>query len=236
VRAGPPIKMRRKNTYIFYLAFLLSVSFFGLLVSTTMLEQSVQATAEFGPRKMIVGFVYESICLAGTFAVLSPGLCGQFSGAQRSVDKHPSDVDARTTRIFGILLSHGHHPLESEESANHELRLGGKSFCASCFGLLTGALVSSITMSAFLFSDWQKCFPAPLLYFFGLGGTVLGMVSSFLSIGARVRFALGVVFVAGTCLMLIAMDVATSSLPNDMFVVLLSVFWVICRISISDRN
>ena len=185
---------------------------------------------------MVVGFIYGFVCLAGTFAVFFPGLCTRFLGARRPGERHPRGIDTRATRIFGVLLSHGHHPLGSEESASHELRLGGKSFCASCFGLLTGAIASSITLTVFLFSDWMDGFPPHLLYFLALGGIALGFVPSLLGTGARTRFALGAVFVTGTCLTLLATDVATANLTSDLFVVLLSLFWLICRISLSNRK
>jgi hypothetical protein len=201
-----------------------------------MLEQTVQPTLEFGGRKMVVGFIYGFICLAGIFAAFFPGPCSRLLGVRGSGEQYLRGLDARATRIFGILLFHGHHPLGDEASATHELRLGGKSFCASCFGLLTGAIISLIAMAVFLFSNWADGYLVHLLYFSGVGGIVLGFVPAILAIGARARFVLGTVFVTGTCLMLIAMDVATANLTADLFVVLLALFWLICRISLSHRN
>jgi hypothetical protein len=188
---------------------------------------------EFGGRKIVVGFVYGFICLAGMFAAFFPRPCSRVLGVRRSGEQYLRGLDARATRIFGILLFHGHHPLGDEGSAMHELRLGGKSFCASCFGLLTGAIISLITIAVFLFSDWADGCLVYLLYFSGLGGIVLGFVPALLGIGARARYVLGTVFVTGTCLMLIAMDIATANLTCDLFVVLLALFWLICRISLS---
>jgi len=185
---------------------------------------------------MAVGFIYGFICLAGIFAAFFPGPCSRLLGVRRSGEQYLRGLDARATRILGILLFHGHHPLGDEGSAMHELRLGGKSFCASCFGLLTGATLSLITLAVFLFSDWADGYLVHFLYLSGLGGIVLGFVPALLAIGARTRFVLGTVFVTGTCLMLIAMDVATANLTADLFVVLLALFWLICRISLSHRN
>jgi len=219
-----------------YVVFLLLVSSFGMIISTSMLEQRMQPTIEFEGRKIAVGFIYGSICLSGMFAAFFPGPCSRLVGVRRSGEQNMRGLDARATRIFGILLLHGHHPLGDESSTTHELRFREKSYCASCFGLLAGAIISLMAIAVFLFSDWADGYLAHLLYFSGLGGVVLGLVPAFLGVGARTRFVLGMTFAAGTCVMLIAMDVATANLTADLLVVLLALFWLISRISLSHRN
>ena len=228
--------MRSKYRRLLYIVFLLLVSSFGLIISTSMLEQLMQPTIEFGGRKIVVGFIYGSICLGGMLAAFFPGPCSRVMGVHRSGEQYLRGLDARATRAFGILLLHGHHPLGDERSTRHELRFRGKSFCASCFGLLTGAIISLMAIAVFLFSDWADSYLAHFLYFSGLGWIVLGFVPAILSVGARTRFVLGMVFVTGTCLMLIAMDVATANLTADLLIVLLALFWLISRTSLSHPN
>jgi len=93
-----------------------------------------------------------------------------------------------------------------------------------------------MAIAVFLFSDWADGYLAHFLYFSGLGWIVLGFVPAILGVGARTRFVLGMVFVTGTCLMLIAMDVATANLTADLLIVLLALFWLISRASLSHRN
>jgi hypothetical protein len=228
--------MRSKYARLVYIVFLLFVSSFGLIVSMIMLEHPVRPTIEFAGRRILVGFIYGLVCLGGMFAVFLPGPCSRLVGVRRSGEQYLRGLDARATSIFAILLLHGHHPLGQESSTTHELRFRGKSFCASCFGLLTGAIMSLMAIVVFLFSDWAGGYLAHFLYFLGLGGVALGLVPALLGVGARTRFVLGMIFVSGTCVMLIAMDVATANLIADLLVVLLVLFWLISRISLSHRN
>jgi hypothetical protein len=228
--------MGSKYTRHAYLAFVLIVSFFGLVISTSMLEQPIQPLTEFGGRRILVGFMYGFICIAGILAVFFPGPCARVVGIRRSPEQYPGSIEARATRVFGILLVHGHHPLDEDGGATREFRVGEKNFCASCFGLLAGAVISLIIISVFLSSRWTDGYLAYSVYFLGLVGVVLGFVSALLSIGARMKFILGVVFVAGTCLMLIAMDIAAANLRADLFMILLVVFWLLSRISLSHRK
>jgi hypothetical protein len=228
--------MRSKYTRLLYIVFLLFVSSFGLIISMSMLEQPMQPTIEFAGRRIVVGFIYGFICLGGMLAAFFPGPCSRLMGIRRFGEQYLGGLDRRATRIFGILLLHGHHHLEDEKSTTHELRFRGKSFCASCFGLLTGAIMSLMAIVVFLFSDWGDGYLAHFLYFLGLGGVALGLVPALLGVGARIRFVLGMVFVTGTCVMLIAMDVATANLTADLLVILLGLFWLISRISLSHRN
>lgn len=228
--------MRSKYTRLAYIVFLLFVSSFGLIISTSMLKQPMQPTIEFAGRRIVVGFIYGFICLGGMFAAFLPGPCSRLVGVRRSAERYPRGLDARATKIFGILLLHGHHPLGDESSTTHELWFRGRSFCASCFGLLAGAIMSLTAIVVFLFSDWADGYLAHFLYFLGLGGVALGLVPALLGVGARTRFVLGMIFVTGTCVMLIAMDAATANLTADLLVVLLALFWLISRISSSHRH
>jgi len=134
------------------------------------------------------------------------------------------------------LLLHGHHPAASGQKS-HELWLGGKSYCATCFGLLTGAVVSLTAIVVFALSRWADGRFAYALYAVGVVSVISALVPALgLRIRAPARFALAAFFVLGTCLMLVATDVLTANLIADLFVVLLAVFWLLSRISLSHRR
>lgn len=188
---------------------------------------------------IFVTVVYGTVCILGILAVLFPITCSRAFKFHRNFTEDLGGLDARMTRILGVSLLHGHHLL-GPEAEDHELHVRGKSYCASCYGLLTGAILSVTTVAAFALSGrlvWANTVLTYVLYFAGVVGVVLGLVQIVASkIGARARFILAAVFVVGTSMMLIATDVLTESLMADLFVVSLAVFWILSRISLSDRT
>jgi hypothetical protein len=199
-----------------------------------MLEQP-QPSMESNFRRGLVGLVYGFICVAGVLAVFFPGPCSQAVGIRRSPEKDLASMDARASKVFGILLLHGHHPLREDGAAAHELWIGEKTFCASCFGFLTGAVPSLIAISYFVFSNWTDAHLSHILYVTGLGGVVLGFLPALHRTSALTRFISSAAFVLGSCFMLIAMDLAAANLTDDLFTILLTIFWLLCRISLSHR-
>ena len=201
-----------------------------------MLNISSPFPSEFDVRRPLIALVYGAVCVAGILAALFPVACSRFLGILRSLTEDKGSLETRATRVFSLLLLHGHHPPGSDEK-NHELWLGGKSYCATCFGLLTGAVVSLTLIVAFALSGWRDGGFAYALYFVGVMVVIMGLVPSLgFRVGARARFALAAFFVLGTCLMLVATDVLTANLIADLFVVLLAVFWLLWRISLSHRR
>lgn len=220
----------------YYVVFLLVVSSFGLLVTASMWGQPVGTVGEFGGRKIVVASVYGFVCLAGMLVAFFPQPCSRAWGIHRPEDEYFNRLDARASRVFGILLIHGHHPLTQQRSAAHELRVRGKSFCATCFGLIAGAITSLIIMAVYIFSGWTDTYAAHFLYVSGVGGVVLGFIPVLIGIGARMKFILGAVFVIGTCLILIGEDVAATNLAADLVVILLAIFWLLSRMSFSHQD
>jgi hypothetical protein len=139
---------------------------------------------------------------------------------------------------MSVQILHGHHPLESTK--RHELLIMGRSFCATCYGLLAGAVLSLVTVTVFGLSGWSvwtDTHPAYFMYLLGVSGVIVGLSQVLMpSIRARARFALSFLFVVGTGLMLLSTDLLTANLGADLFVVLLAVFWLLSRISLSHRS
>ena len=228
--------MRSKETRFSLIAFFLGVSAFGLAISASLLSSAPALPTESNARRAIVAIAYGAVCVAGILAALFPAACSGFLGIRRLLAESGGSLETRATSVFGVLLLHGHHPAGSDQKT-HELWLGGKSYCATCLGLLTGAVMSLTAIVLFAPSGWGDSSLAYALYSVGVVGVILGLIPSFrLRIGARERFGLAAVFVLGTCLMLIATDILTANLIADFFVVLLAVFWLLSRISLSHRR
>jgi len=229
--------MKRDQTkHVAYAAFLLVVSIFGLVISTALLRNPFSFGAAPGYRRMLMALVYDLVCIAGILAVLFPIACSRVSGARFSSAESPQLLGIRATRFLGLLVVHGHHPSGSELT-KHELLVRGRSYCATCYGLLTGAVVSLTIMTAFAVSGWQGwvgTYSAYLAYYVGVAAVITGLLQPLvLEVGAKARFVLASVFVVGTSLTLLATELLTANLMADLVVILLAIFWLLSRISLS---
>ena len=222
-----------------YVAFVLVVSIFGLVISTALLRNPPSFLAASGYRRALIVLAFDFICVAGIFAVLFPVACSGLLGTRFSGAEMSGRFGIRATRFLGVLIVHGHHPSGSE-SRRHELLFRGRSFCATCYGLLTGAVLSLTIMTAFLvsgWSGWSSIYPAYFVYYVGVDAVVTGLLQTIVPwAGARAKFVLAFVFVAGTSLMLLATELLSRNLVADFFVILLAVFWILSWISLSHRS
>ena len=231
--------MRDREKHVAHIAFVVVVSVFGLVISTALLRSPAPPPAGSDGRRILVALAYDLVCVTGLLAVLFPLACSGILGARVSFAEAPERFGMRATRFLGVLVVHGHHPLESE-SAKHELLFRERSFCATCYGLLTGAAVSLTAVTGFAVSGWPGWignYPAYLLYCAGVAAVITGLAQTLMpDAGAKAKFVLAFVFVAGTGLMLLATDLLTANLMADLFVVVLGIFWLLSRISLSHRD
>jgi hypothetical protein len=227
---------RDQEKHVAFAAFLLLVSVFGLVISTVLLKNPFSFGAAPGYRRALMALVYDLVCISGILAVLFPIACSRVSGARFSPAESPQLLGIRATRFLGLLVVHGHHPSGSELT-KHELLVRGRSYCATCYGLLTGAVVSLTIMTAFAVSGsqgWVGTYSAYLAYYVGVAAVIIGLLQPIvLEVGAKARFVLAFVFVVGTSLMLLATELLTANLMADLFVILLAIFWLLSRISLS---
>lgn len=230
---------RDRKKHSAYVAFLLTVSIFGLAISTALLMNTPTLVSAPSYRRTLVGFVYDVVCIAGILAALFPVTCSRAFGAQFSSVESAQVLGIRATRLLGLLVVHGHHTSGSELT-KHELLVWRRSFCATCYGLLTGAVVSLTIITAFVVSGWPGwvgTYSLYLAYSVGVVAVITGLLQPLMTdVGAKARFVLAFVFVLGTSLMLLATELLTANLVADLFVVLLAIFWLLSRISLSHRN
>ena len=230
---------RPREKHVAYVAFLLVVSIFGLAISTALLMNTPAFVSAPSYRRTLIAFAYDVVCVAGILAALFPVACTRALGAQFSSAESAQLPGIRATRLLGLLVIHGHHTSGSELT-KHELLVCRRSFCATCYGLLTGAVVSLTTITAFAASGWPGwvgTYSSHLAYSVGVVAVITGLLQPLMTdVGAKTRFVLAFVFVVGTSLMLLATELLTANLVADLFVVLLAIFWLLSRISLSHRN
>jgi hypothetical protein len=230
--------MNGQDRHSTHLAFVLVVSIFGLVISGVSLRNPVSFVVVSADRRVMMALAYDLVCIIGMAAVLFPVACSKIVGVRGSLAQAPEQLGIRATEFLGVQILHGHHT--SEDSAKHELLITGKSFCATCYGLLTGAVLSFAIITAFALSGWSGWAdgsPACFLYCIGVAAVITGLLQILTpDVGAKARFISASVFVLGTSLILLATDLLAANLMSDLFIILLAVFWLLSRISLSHRS
>jgi hypothetical protein len=207
------------------LVFLVSVSFFGLILTVLLALHPPILEEDLVWRKPVAGSAFGAVCILGTLAVFSPNACSRFFGFKRSASI--SHATASTLR--------GHHPVCGRFSA-HVFRLDGRVFCATCSGLFLGALISLFGLALYFFGNWQMGQNAFLAVLVGSVGVIFGLLQSPLSMlqNSVIRLFSSAFFVVGTFLILEGVEELAHSVSIDLFLVVLSVFWLMTRISLSQ--
>jgi len=219
------------------LLFLVSVSFFGLILAVVFALYPAVPQEDMVWRKPLVGSSYTAICILGILAVFFPHQCSKFFDVgQRKKRKNRLLGFKRDSSILDMssptLL--GHHPTCGHFSA-HIFCLADKTLCATCSGLFLGALIALTGVATYFFGNLQTEQNAFLMVLIGVVGVVLGLLQSPLPTlqNSFIRVFSSTFFVAGTFLILIGVDGLTHNFLIDLFFVVFSVFWLFTRISLS---
>jgi len=222
----------------FTLLFLVSVSFFGLILTVLLALYPPNSQEDFAWRKPLVGSTFGVVCVLGTLAVFFPNTCSRFFDiGKREKSQNRFLGFKRKVPISHTTSStlHGHHPLCGRFSA-HVFRLGSRIFCATCSGLFLGALIVLTGVAIYFFGNWWMGQNAFLAVLVGTVGVILGLLQSPLPIlqNSVIRLFSSAFFVVGTFLILIGIEELVHSVSVDLFFIVLSVFWLFTRISLSQ--
>jgi len=223
--SSPNQKLRNST-----LLFLVSVSFFGLILTVLLALHPPISQEDFFWRKPLVGTTYGVVSVLGILAVFFPKTCSKFFDVGKR--------EKRQNRFFGftrIKTLRGHHPLCGRFSA-HVFRLGSKLFCATCSGLFLGALIALAGTGMFFFGNLQMEQNAFLAVLLGAVGIALGLMQSPLPPlqNSVIRLLSSVFFVVGTFLILVGIEELAHNTSVDLFLIVLIVFWLMTRISLSQ--
>jgi len=221
------------------LLFLTSVSFFGLILAVLLTVNPPISQEDFTWRKPLVGSIFASVCVLGSLAVFFPNECSRgFNFGQG--EKHHSWFSFSFKRGFVTSKSNssvlrGHHPT-CDRFSSHVFDLGGRTFCATCSGLFLGALVTLVGVAVYFFGNWQVGQDAFWVVWVGVLGVAFGLVQSPLLKVQRsfVRVFSGALLAIGTFLVLVVVDELVRNFFLDVFLVFLTIFWLVTRISLSQ--
>ncbi len=217
---------------------LISVSLIGLVLALMLLLYT-PTSQDFPWRRPIVGSTYASICVLGAIAVFFPKKCSQtlnpksWRTALTTTDGALQPEERETTNLFGLKLTHGHHP-NCESFRDHEFQIGNKTFCAGCTGLLIGALISLMTVSAYFLSPVRLDEVAIPLIGLGFIAVLAGLLTPFFITGrSTTRLAMNALLILGMSSILVGADALLHSIEIDLYLISLDVLWLTTRISLS---
>jgi hypothetical protein len=212
------------------LLFLIFVSFFGLILAIVFTLIPPEGQDDYALRKPLVGSTLSVVCTLGIFAVIYPASCTGLIGVKNS-SKTVHSFHGRQTKVL-----RGHHAA-CKPYSTHVLKLGRRVFCATCSGLLVGAVIVLVGVGLSFF--WNLRFgEEPLIpVFAGVAGVAAGLLyavvpSRFQS--GFTRFFAGVLLAAGSFLIIVGVEEAAKSLSIDLFFVALSVLWLATKMSLSQ--
>ena len=202
------------------------LSFAGLLLIVALTVFPPTVTGDSPWRKAVIGSIFSTFCLLGVLAVFSPNKCGTILDRKKESGASVSAVPHETVTVL-----RGHHPTCGKYSA-HIFRIGNRTFCAACIGLLLGGLLALAGAAVYFFGDWRVAEPSSLMVLLGVVGVGFGLFQ--FKFRSLIRLSLNALFVLGALSFLIGIDESVHSLVFDLFVVCLIVFWLFTRISLSQ--
>lgn len=212
------------------LIFAISTSFFGLLLAVAFAFNPPITQEDFPWRKPIIGAIFGSICMLGATAVFIPKRCSAMFHSAKGEKNSNSNVHFLASQGNSPTLR-GHHPDCGNFSA-HVVRIGDKTFCAACTGLLLGALIVLAGATLYFFGDWHVAQNAFLAVLVGLLGVGFGLFQ--FKFRSFIRLLLNAYFVLGAFFVLVGIDEIAQSLFVDLFLVVLTFFWLFTRILLSQ--
>lgn len=213
----------------FDIKYLILMSSLGLFLTGMLTVYPPRVHETLLWRKPLIGTIFGLICVFGLLAVFFPRRCSRVFDFGK---KKPSRPDLGKFASHGTSSTlRGHHPNCGNFSA-HLFRMGDKTFCAACTGLLLGGLSALVGTLLYFFSDWRFEANSPLIVCVGILGVGFGLFQ--FKSRRFVRLLLNIFFVLGTFFILIGVDKLVHSVAVDLFLVALTLFWLFTRISLSQ--
>jgi hypothetical protein len=110
----------------------LLISVIGILLTISILNKDKPHFSQQNPTYLLI---FITLCILGAIATIFPRVCSF------ELNKNSSLPASRFTHVLGVNIIHGHH-MDCTGFTNHEIRIGEKSICAGCLGLLIGSLIA----------------------------------------------------------------------------------------------
>jgi len=215
-----------KQSYNATLLFFVSASILGL-VSVALYIFSSSASADgFIYRKPVIGSIFMLICALGALAVVLPGQCNSILSGRKNAGSfglHSVSASARSLK--------GHH-YDCEGYAPHIVKIRDRTLCAACSGLFLGAIAAVIGTVAYFFLNVELSQFGFSFLITGIGLVALGFIQ--FRFPGLARMLVNALFVVGAFLVLLAADALSMNLFFELYVISLSMLWILTRITLSQ--
>jgi hypothetical protein len=215
------------------LLFLVSVSFFGLVLAFVFVIYPPKAQDDFALRKPAVGSALSVVCVLGIFSVLYPDSCAGIIGFKNQ-DKTVHSLPVSRAKVL-----RGHHAT-CKPYSTHIIKIGNRVFCATCSGLLVGAVIVLVGVGFFFVGNLglsEKPFTLFTIVSVGAVGIVAGLLYPIIPPKFHrgfTRFFAGILLAVGSFLILAGVEEAAKNFLLDFFFVALSVLWLATKMSLSQ--
>jgi len=209
-----------------FLPISLVISIGGLaLIIFMVLQLNVENSLTLTQRNPI-GAIFCVLCLLGIAAVFYPVKC-------RVAFNPVQERNVELGKVHSSIEIIGHHP-GCQEFEGNRIKLGRRTFCAACTGLLIGATISLAGTILYFSGDFRI---VPGNIWLVVSGEVLMLVGlTQIKFAGSAKTALNAVFVLGAFLIFVEVDALLKSLFVDLYVFGLILFLLWFRISLSEWN
>jgi len=222
--------MSRQTGLNFILIFAIGISLFGSFTTLMIALYQPVSLEDFFWRKPLIGSIFSLICISGLTTVFFPKKCSETLYLHET-EKPTSSKDENPSVHKAPIVLRGHHPDCGKFSA-HTVRIGKYVFCAACTGLLLGAVIAITGAVLYFFAGQNSEQLGIFSVLVGQAGLILGLIQfKFSGYG---RLLINAFFVFAAFLTLTGIDSLVENTLIDVYVIVLIVFWLWTRISISE--
>ena len=212
-----------------FLIFAVIISVFGMISLPMLLMQPFKSEFDFSSVRILIGSLYVAVCLLGVSAVFQPNKC-QRSFAFGTTKRMQEEGNSK--ELFEMHFK-GHHP-SCEYYAANRVEIRNTVHCASCAGLLIGAVAAIIGTMLYFFAgaislpeDFKILLISNLVMLLGLFQFKLG---------GYLKLAMNALFVFSSFITLAMTDLLGGSLELNSYSLCLIVFLLFTRITFSQWN
>jgi hypothetical protein len=218
-----------KNQNKIITLFLILTSIFSLILTLYLINYSNNHEEKISFHNIIIGSTFVSLCFIGSIASIFPNSCGKIFSSKGKKNQN-------TIHSLKKSNSQGHHH-QCKKYSNHTLKIRDKYLCATCTGLLTGAILG-IVGSIMYFYAYLQVEIIPILTILGAVGILFGFFQSIIpkTKGPLSRFFAGILLVLGTFILLVNLDQVMNNTLIDFFFIATSIFWIFTKVNLSQRE